>query len=177
MTMTRFALLALLTLVISGCGFHLRDAATVPGYLQPIYVGGDASFGALGQRLRIKLLDDSVEVARNPTQAAYQLIVLEQYNQERNASIDQRGRVAESALFTGAIFELRDSQGRTVWGPLTVEERRTVINNPDNITATHEEIELTREEMLDSLAARILRRAGAYRPASGASPAAVSGAD
>ncbi|MDX9874902.1 MAG: hypothetical protein RBS88_08325 [Spongiibacteraceae bacterium] len=164
MTLTRLSLISLLVLLVGGCGFHLRNTATVPDHLQPIYVGGDASFGALGQRLRIKLLDDSVQVVRNPAEAAYQLIVSDQYHQARNASIDQRGRVAESALFTGATFELRDSSGRTVWGPLLVEERRTVINNPDNITATNEEIELTREEMLDSLAARILRRAGAYQP-------------
>lgn len=164
MTYWRLATVAALLLVLAGCGFHLRGATSMPTHLQPIYIGGDAAYGALGQRLRIRLLNDSVAVTRNPSEADYQLIVLNQYTYTRTASIDQRGRVAESALFMGASFELRDSTGTTVWGPINVEERRTIINNPDNVSATTEEMRLTQDEMTDAVAARILRRAAAYRP-------------
>lgn len=166
----RLTLLCTVLMLVSACGFHLRGAAAMPTHLQPIYIGGNAAFGPLGQRLRIRLLNDSIAVTRNPSEAAYQLIVLDQYAQQRTASLDQRGRVAESALFSGATFELRDSAGRVVWGPIQVEERRTIINNPDNISSTTEEARLTRDEMIDTVAARILRRAAAFRPESSPAP-------
>lgn len=160
----RTALLGATLMLMSACGFHLRSDPAIPQTLQPLYIGGDAAFGLLGQQLRIQLLNDSVEITRDPAAAAYQLIVLDQYSDQRTASIDQRGRVAESALFMGASFELRDAQGKTAYGPVRVEERRTIINNPDNVSSTSEETRLTRQEMIEALAARILRRAGAYTP-------------
>ena len=57
-----FCALLALTL-LAGCGFHLRQSATVPSALQPIYLGGKAGFGALAQQLRIMLTRDEMALS------------------------------------------------------------------------------------------------------------------
>lgn len=164
-------LLALATL--AGCGFHLRESATVPSALQPIYLGGKAGFGALAQQLRIMLTRDEMALSATAAGARYQLLIQNEYQQRRIVSLDRRGLIAELALINGATFELYDSSGTLVLGPQVVEERRTIVNNPDNVITTNEEERISREEMTRALAANILRRISAYKPPAGQATAAA----
>ena len=150
--------------LLAGCGFHLRESATVPSALQPIYLGGKAGFGALAQELRLTLTRDEMALSATAAGARYQLLLQEVYQQRRIVSLDRRGLIAELALITGATFELYDNTGKLVLGPQQVEERRTIVNNPDNVITTNEEERISREEMTKALAANILRRVSAYKP-------------
>lgn len=168
-----FCALLALTL-LAGCGFHLRQSATVPSALQPIYLGGKAGFGALAQQLRIMLTRDEMALSATAAGARYQLLIQGEYQQRRIVSLDRRGLIAELGLITGATFELYDNTGKLVLGPQVVEERRTIVNNPDNVITTNEEERISREEMTKALAANILRRISAYKPP--AAPPEAAGA-
>lgn len=157
--------LALLSLtLLTGCGFHLRDHAALPVDLQPIHIGGSASQSAVAREIRLLLDSESIEMTP-PSVARYLLLLNDPSEEQRIVSVDRRGRIAEYGLSSGVTFELADREGKTVFGPQRVEERRTVINNPDNVISTSEEVRLTREEMNRAVAASVLRRLGAFRPA------------
>lgn len=175
MSKIRVLFCSLLALVLlAGCGFHLRESATVPSALQPIYLGGQYGFGPLAQQLRIMLTRDEMALSATAAGSRYQLLIQSEYQQRRIISLDRRGLIAELALITGASFELYDSSGQLVLGPQQVEERRTIVNNPDNVITTNEEERISREEMTKALAANILRRISAYKPAPApAEPAAA----
>lgn len=173
MTKTRLQL-SLSTLLsvalLAGCGFHLRDHAALPADLQPIYIGGDASGSTIARDIRLKLDSESIDVTPAPGVAKYLLLLSAPREEQRIVSVDRRGRIAEYGLTNGVTFELADRDGNTVFGPQRVEERRSVINNPDNVISTNEEVRLTREEMSRAVAASVLRRLGAFRPSAQPSP-------
>lgn len=160
----RHLLLPLLLTTLVGCGFHLRDHAALPSDLQPIFIGGDASGSAVARDIRLRLDSESIDVTPAPGIAKYLLLLSDPREEQRIVSVDRRGRIAEYGLSTAITFELTDREGSTVFGPQRVEERRTVINNPDNVISTNEEVKLTREEMGRAVAASVLRRLGAFRP-------------
>ncbi len=148
--------------LLPGCGFHLRDTAAVPSALQPLYIGGPAAGGALGQAMRVQL--SSVDTAVSPTimGARYELRLLGESYEERDASVDRRGLVAEYLLITSAQFALHDQTGALVLGPARVDERRSIFNDPDKATTTAEEVRLVRADMEKVLAQRIALRLTAY---------------
>lgn len=146
----------------SACGFHLRNSDSLPSALSPIYIGGPASNGALSRKLRYHLTNSSTQVTPYSAQAAYQLILLNEGQEQRIISLDRRGLAAEYGLTKSVEFELRDKQNRRVLGPLTIDERRTVTNNPDNALTTSQDIGIISSDMDQTIAAHIVRRLGAY---------------
>lgn len=149
-------------ILLAGCGFHLRETAAVPSSLQPLYIGGPAAGGALAQAMRLQL--SSVDTAVSPTilGARYELRLLSETSDQRDASIDRRGLVAEYLLIASAQFALYDQTGTLVLGPARVDERRSIFNDPDKATTTGEEIRLVRADMSKVLASRIALRLTAY---------------
>lgn len=150
------------SILLAGCGFHLRETAAVPSSLQPLYIGGPAAGGALAQAMRLQL--SSVDTAVSPTimGARYELRLLSETLDQRDASIDRRGLVAEYLLIASATFALYDQTGTRVLGPAQVDERRSIFNDPDKATTTSEEIRLVRADMSKVLASRIALRLTAY---------------
>ncbi len=158
----RISLVAVALIAATACGFHLRNSASLPSALSPMYIGGSEGNSALGRKVRYHLTNASTEVTPYSAQAAYQLILEKADQEQRIISLDRRGLAAEYGLTRSIEFELRDKQNRRVLGPLTVEERRTVTNNPDNALTTSQDIGIIAADMDQTIAMQIVRRLGAY---------------
>lgn len=161
--LTRSLLTTILSgILLTGCGFHLRESAAVPSSLQPLYIGGPAAGGALAQAMRVQL--SAVDTAVSPTLmgSRFELRLLEESVEQRVASVDRRGLVAEYLLDATAQFSLHDRDGKQLLGPIRVNERRSIFNDPDKATTTAEEIRLTQQDMAKVLASRIALRLTAY---------------
>lgn len=148
--------------LLAACGFHLRNQAELPSALQPMYIGGPASAGPLGAALRYQLNNSNTTFTRLPAKANYRLMVLSEGHQQRIISLDRRGLAAEYGLIATVTFELYDRTNQRVLGPLTLQELRTVTNNPDNALTTSQEISLVLTDINKALAAQLVRRLGAY---------------
>lgn len=148
--------------LLTGCGFHVRETAAVPSSLQPLYIGGPAAGGALAQAMRLQL--SSVDTAVSPSimGSRFELRLLEEKSEQRTASVDSRGLIAEYTLIGSAEFALYDHDGQLLLGPARVDERRSVFNDPDKATTTSEEIRLVRADIAKVLASRIALRLTAY---------------
>lgn len=146
----------------SACGFHLRNSASLPSALAPIYIGGPAGNSALGRKLRYQLTNSNTAVTEYSAKAAYQLILLDEDQDRRIISLDRRGLAAEYGITMSVEFELRDNKGNRVLGPQKIDERRTITNNPDNALTTAQDISLVSTDMEQVIAVQIVRRLGAY---------------
>lgn len=160
--LVRFAVASLLCGVLAACGFHLRSDAALPSGLQPIFIGGAHGNGALGQALRYQLNNANTRVTPRSADANYQLLLLDESEERRIISLDRRGLAAEYGLTWTIRFELQDKAGNRVLGPQTIEERRTITNNPDNALTTSQDLGIVRADMYQTLAAQVVRRLGAY---------------
>jgi len=164
MSPSRLPLLLLLTLLLGACGFHLRGSDTLPPTMQPLHVSGAEAGGAFGKVLQQQLNLRGVEVSRHRVEAPYQLLLLKHEREERTLSLDPRAHTGELALTERVVFELRDRQGSLVLGPVTVEERRVMVDDPDRRVDKDAEASTLRDEMLSGLAGQLLRRLQAWQP-------------
>lgn len=160
-TLTLLAVIAITT-AITACGFHLRNDASLPTSLQPIFIGGSAGNSALAQVLRYQLTNSNTKVTLRSSEANYQLILHGVSQSQRIISLDRRGLAAEYGISASVEFELHDKQGQRVLGPQRIEERRTVTNNPDNALTTSQDVAIISADMNQVLASQLVRRLGAY---------------
>lgn len=148
--------------LLAACGFHLRNQSELPSALQPIYIGGAASGGQLGAALRYQLNNSDTSLTNNTAKANYRLMLLNEGHEQRIISLDRRGLAAEYGLISKIEFELLDRNNQRVLGPITLQELRTVTNNPDNALTTSQEILLVQTDIYKALAGQLVRRLGAY---------------
>lgn len=150
------------TLLLAACGFQLRGSDALPAELQPLYIGGTSAYSGFGMALRQEFNLRGVVLSPTLADARYQLHVLEHEQEQRTLSFDPRAYSGELSLTERVHFELRDSRGVAVLGPITLEERRIMVDDPDRRVDKDSEAGTLRDEMLSGLASQLLRHLQAY---------------
>lgn len=148
----------LLSVLVAGCGYHLRGTVDLPAGIAPVYIGGINQDEPLSVALGNLLKASGVAVAADAGEGKYQLIILDQKQSRRTATLGEGARAAEYQLLESVEFELRDTRGQRVFGPNTLTERRVISNDPNQVASSTESENIQRREMLQSLAAKVARQ-------------------
>lgn len=150
--------LVALVLTLSACGFHLRNALTLPPDLGPVKVTARDRYSGLAQLLNRSL--DSAGVQRaNASQLDVATLRIES---ERWAStplsIDAQGRAQEYTLRYAVVFSMVDAEGEDIVPQQAVELARDYLSIPTQSIGTDSERDLLSKEMEREMSASILRR-------------------
>lgn len=149
---------AILGLALSGCGFHLRNALTLPEDLGPVRVISADPYSPLGQSLSQALARVGATPAADADVDVATLEVISEKWGSRPISIDQFGRAQEYQLRYAVVFGLRAANGDDVLPRETIELSRDYVSSPANPTGAEGEQELLAKEMRREMTASILRR-------------------
>ena len=169
--MIRLLAVTLLALALSACGFHLRNALTLPANLGPVRVASPDPYSPLAESLA-----DSLERAgaipatpeMGPQVATLQL--LSERWADTPIAIDEVGRAQEFSLRYAVIFILQDSRGRQLVPQQAVELSRDYIAPPADSIGKASERELLVREVRREMASAILRRVDAALHATAPQP-------
>lgn len=167
-------LLALaLALVLSACGFHLRDSLALPADLGPVRVRSVDRYSPLADMLEASLERVGARIASEDDPDAAVLHLLSERWGDTPISVDQFGRAQEYSLRYAVVFELRKADGTTPLPRQTIELSRDYISNPVRAIGTEGEREILARELRREMGAAILRRLNAVAVGDG-QPAAAS---
>lgn len=166
-----------LALVLSACGFHLRNALVLPSDLGPVHVASVDRYSPLADSLTQTIRRSGARIAESGDPDATVLDLLSERWADTPNSLDQLGRALEFSLRYAVVFELRKADGTMVVPRQAVELSRDYISNPTNAIGTEGERELLVKEMRREMASSIIRRIDAVARASGAAPTPVSRLD
>ena len=157
----RLAGLLVLAAATSACGFHLRNAISIPPELNPVRVIAPDPYSPLAETLADAMTGAGAEAATDPTQPATTLQIFTERWGDTPISIDELGRAQEFSLRYAVIFALIDAQGNVVVPRQAVELSRDYVAPPaDSVGATSER-ELLAKELRRDMSTAILRRVGA----------------
>lgn len=155
------ALLGLLTLG-SGCGFQPRgQSGTTAQLTGSVTVIGESTFSPFYRALRRAVQNAGGEWVDNEAGADSLIRVQRRENDSRVLSVDSRNRAIEYELEATVRFTLRFGADGTPTPAQTIRVVRTQFRPPDATLAAGRERTLLRQEMLDDLAERIVRRIAA----------------
>jgi LPS-assembly lipoprotein len=163
----RLSLLVLVALVLSACGFHLRNALALPGDLGPVRVSSPDPYSPLAQSLSQALgRAGATPAADGATDAATLQIVSERWANSP-LSVDQAGRAQEYSLRYAVIFRLRRADGTDLVPQQVIELSRDYISVPTNSSGTEGEQEILGRELRRDMVSSILLRIDAASRAPG----------
>ena len=158
----RLAVLSLSAALLSGCGFHLRNALNLPADLGPVRVLAADPYSPLGDMLAEGLQRAGAQAA--PAEAADGVATLQVLSEQwvdTPISNDQSGRAQEYALRYAVVFSLRRADGSTAVPQQAVELARDYLAPAVDSIGKASERELLVRELRRDMAAAILRRVDA----------------
>ena len=156
----RFATVTLLlaALLLSACGFHLRNALMLPSDLGPLLVTAKDPDSRLVLAVRQALERVGATMAADGTTDVATLDMVSERWGDTPISVDQYGRAQEFTLRYSVIFSLRRADGSDLVPQQAIEMSRDYISLPTQSAGTEGERELLVKEMRRDMVASILRR-------------------
>lgn len=157
----RLAGLLALAALTSACGFHLRNAVSIPPELNPVRVVAPDPYSPLAQSLADAMSRAGAEPADDALEEATTLQIFSERWGVSPISIDQNGRAQEYALRYAVVFALIDASGNMAVPQQAVELSREYVAPPTDTTGEASERELLSRELRREMSSAILRRIGA----------------
>ncbi|TMP19308.1 LPS assembly lipoprotein LptE [Pseudoalteromonas sp. S2893] len=146
--------LVLMCFVLSGCGFHLKKASSLPDNLKTLTLKGDDEKSSLFLNLKKELKASNVELTPSAKNVA-QLYLRKESIERQTLSLFQNGQVAEYELAYGVSYVVKRP------GEKAIEKRfelyRNYQDDPDHALAKAKELELLISEIRKQASSRIVR--------------------
>lgn len=156
--MTRIAIACLLALLVSACGFHLRNALTLPPDLGPVRVESQDPYSPLALSLQQALRRAGAETVEGRARDVAVLDIISERWGNTPLSVDARGRAQEYTLRYAVFFELRGADGEVLVPRQATELSRDYVSVPTQTIGTESEREILQNELRREMTAAVLRR-------------------
>lgn len=160
MRMRRILLIALIALLLGGCGFKPRQATSLSPEIGPVAVVGGDEYDPVVMGLRRALDRAGVPRPANGERAG-QLRLYSQRFQQGPVSVDRFVRVREYQIRYTVNFRMTDASGKVVVPRQNVELIREYSYDATRAAGSGEEQEVVREELQREMVSAILRRVDA----------------
>ena len=154
-----FVVAIALTLGLSACGFHLRNALTLPADTPAVKVRSAAPYSQLVKLLNRGLQASGATLADPDAKTGFATLqVLSERWGDLPIAIDAEGRAQEYSLRYAVIFTLLRADGSVLVPQQVIELSRDYVSPPEDATGTATERELLADELRRDMSASILRR-------------------
>jgi len=149
----------MVSLILAGCGFQLRDALRLPADLGPVRVVSADPYSPLAESLAQALTRiGATPAAEDATTNVATLEIISERWGETPISIDQAGRAQEFTLRYAVVFALHRGEGADLLPQQVIELARDFIAPPTDAIGKTSERELLARELRRDMASSILRR-------------------
>ncbi len=154
---------ALLLLVLSACGFHLRGQYALP--FASVYVATPAASIVAGD-IKRELANIPTKLMPSAKDADAQLSIIEDRRERQILSLSGAGRVREYELRLRVAYQLMDAAGKVLIPTSEIKLSRILSYDDSRIIAKQQEEALLFQDMERDAVGQILRRMTAIkRPA------------
>ena len=161
--------IACLTLVLSACGFHLRDSANLP--FKSLYINLPPTSELRATIARNIAASSDTRIVESKEGSDAVLSVLGDTQVKTILSINSAGRVREYQLVRTFSYRVHDKAGNDLQPPAQIVLRRDVSYNDDQVLSKEAEEVLLRRDMQNDLVQQLLRRLAAAKTVAAPAPA------
>jgi len=152
-------ILALLVLLLSGCGFQLRGQASLPPEMEKTRMVIDDEYSALARRVRVMLERSGVQFV--PAEEASAILEIpENAVVTEVLTIADNARVREYRVTHTVKFRLTDAKGQELVGWQTLRQAREISFDEQRILASSREQEYLRQDLAETMAQLLVARLG-----------------
>ena len=139
--------MALVSLLLGACGFHLRGSEPLPADMSVTYIRGTIEFNPLYDAFRTSLESHGVRVTQNRREATAVLNILENNFSTEVQTVNLSGQVQEYRLSQNIHFEVTAADGRLLVEQQSVTQTRVVKFNVKGLLGSERERATIRAEL------------------------------
>jgi LPS-assembly lipoprotein len=159
-SVARVVIVAVIALVISGCGFQLRGTGQTTILLESVYLNAVDNSGALARELIDSLEQSGVEFTSNGNAQVSIRLDRERFSR-RPVSTTGQINVAEYELTLEVGFEVLIRGGDVLIPPTRIRTERIYTFDSSSLVGSNEEESLLNEEMRRDVIGQLLQRINA----------------
>jgi LPS-assembly lipoprotein len=148
---------AVIALLLTACGYHLRGAYQLPKELKAVHLQGESS--ELREQFNRILQSSAGQLASSPEKAGIVVRFFNEKMQRRVLSLSARGRANEFELDYRLEYELANAGNAILLPRQALEVRREYFNDQQDIIAKDNEEKVIRNEMYQQAVRTIINRA------------------
>lgn len=156
-----FSALAL-SVLASGCGFHLRGQTTLP--FETLYVDMPVNDKIAANIRRLIAASTNVTIVPQAAQADAILELVSSGRHRDVVSVNMQGEERDYELTLNMTFRLVDPDGNEFFPPTTFTASRTMYYNDDEYLSRTAQEEILYSEMQQNLINRLLARMSSVEP-------------
>ena len=154
------AVLILILIMSSGCGWQLRGLEPIPASLNTLRLEIQNPNDEFGRALRRTLGSAGITILATAEESSTTtLLRVSNVRHERRAiSTTDLGKAAEYELVSLLEYEVEDSAGNLIAGPEGLLSEKIYVFDQNNVASASQEEQLLRDEMRRELIQQLLRR-------------------
>jgi len=157
MDLLRLTMLLSISMLLTACGFQLREKAELPSEMQNTQLLVADEYSQLARRVRVQLEQAGVNFVDQQNATAILEIPKNEVLTEV-LSIGDNARVREYRVSHTVQFRLTDPQGMELVPLQTIRQSREISFDEQQILAVSREQEFVREDMANTLARLLISR-------------------
>jgi len=143
----RYLCVAVVSLLLGACGFHLRGSESLPAEMSVTYIHGTSEFGSLYDDFRTALESRGIRVTQDRAEATAVLNILESNTDKDVLTVDLAGKVQEFRISQNIQFEVATADGQPLVDQQSVTRSRDFKFNRKDVLGKERESETIREEL------------------------------
>lgn len=154
----RLFLLALLTMSIVACGFHLRGDASVPNKLKVLTLTSESGSDSFDRALRIALNKAGVVIVEknSATKDTLNLKINAITSNDTELARDANNDLSQLQRRLTSHYFIRQADGKSVYGPRTITTAKTLTNQNAEESAKKSYNQAQAESMNEDLARQLI---------------------
>lgn len=165
MTLSRtrswFLLGLLSTLLLAGCGFHLRKGMTLSNVVQPIYIDAASPNSPLVQLIENQLEANNIVLTQSSKTAKLILHISKIQSNTQLTSLRGGSEAGQYTVTTSLTISATDEKGQPLIKPNTITQQRSYSSNAtQTLSSNYTSTDIT-DNMQQSLANQVLSQVAA----------------
>ena len=136
---------AIVSLLLGACGFHLRGSESLPAEMSVTYIHGTSEFDSLYDDFRTALESRGVRVTQDRGEATAVLNILESNTDKDVLTVDLAGKVQEFRISQNIQFEVTAADGQPLLDQQSVTRSRDFKFDRNDVLGKERESETIRE--------------------------------
>lgn len=165
----KIALLCVVVLSFSGCGFHLRGDLCIPDFLRVLAISPDQPFEPFQRILRRTLKENQVQVIEGCSLGANLatnggayipniLCIMKQTFSERNIAFGSDVQVNRVLLQFRVEYQVTNREGEVIVECNTLQVERELTINPNAVLGTDHDRQRVQNELYNDAAVQLIRQ-------------------
>ena len=152
----RILFVAVLSLMLASCGFHLRGQATLP--FETLYIDGNRDSPFVNELKRAVRSGSTTKLVDNPAEAQGILQIVGESRQKVILTLSGGGRVREYKLLYNISYRVHDGKGKDLRPQGEIALKRDVSYDDTQLLAKESEEALLYRDMQSDAVQQLFRR-------------------